>query len=344
MTKKEDYKASTGARSREQGMASGNSSDGPPSGWDNLAESSDTSEEEREEDLTFNYDGMGEIKAEWDLYEVEEEPGGTEEEELALLGPSDQEPKEEAGGTDSVPTEPGGTDEEGLALLGPSDQDPKVEARGTDSVPTEPRGSEEGTGGLPGNKPATDPPIGGRGPKKEDDGTDGGEAECPHCKRVIKHRRNLTAHIHIQHGERLSTGAKEFKPRPTRTAPPGPGETPPSVHGQVQQIEEERPVQDATGPTQGTQTPLEDFHRIMTWGLEGVGPIRLNIGRREAHLSQWQSWMEDETKTGTDGPDSSIGSIEEQQPDSSIEEIQPDKTPTHQAPRTKPAPLDMTSP
>ena len=130
-------------------MASGNSSDGPPSGWDNLAESSDTSEEEREEDLTFNYDGMGEIKAELDLYEIEE---------------------------------PGGTDEEGLALLGPSDQDPKVEARGTDSVPTEPRGSEEGTGGLPGNKPATDPPIGGRGPKKEDDGTDGGEAECPHCE------------------------------------------------------------------------------------------------------------------------------------------------------------------
>ena len=291
-------------------MASGNSSDGPPSGWDNLAESSDTSEEEREEDLTFNYDGMGEIKAELDLYEIEE---------------------------------PGGTDEEGLALLGPSDQDPKVEARGTDSVPTEPRGSEEGTGGLPGNKPATDPPIGGRGPKKEDDGTDGGEAECPHCKRVIKHRRNLTAHIHIQHGERLSTGAKEFKPRPTRTAPPGPGETPPSVHGQVQQIEEERPVQDATGPTQGTQTPLEDFHRIMTWGLEGVGPIRLNIGRREAHLSQRQSWMEDETEPVTDGPNSSIGSIhsiEEQEPDSSIEEIQrlwklpiqPDKTPNTPGP------------
>ena len=49
-----------------------------------------------------------------------------------------------------------------------------------DSAPTEPRCSEEGTGGLPGSEPATDPPIGGRGPKKEDDGADGGEAECPH--------------------------------------------------------------------------------------------------------------------------------------------------------------------
>ena len=37
-TKKEDHQASTGARSREWGMALGDSSDGLPSGWDNLAQ------------------------------------------------------------------------------------------------------------------------------------------------------------------------------------------------------------------------------------------------------------------------------------------------------------------